>query len=130
MNNSKQKHFNLKDTKTFSTKSALIDDQAIYVKSGNILERINIDEISCLQSDGNYCYIFAKDKKHVIKRSLVKIIDFLPRERFVRIHMRFIIALNKIDKVDLSKNVIHFGDKELAIGPRFRSELLQQLNIV
>jgi len=87
-----------------------------------------LSDILWIQSDGNYCSIHTGDKKYVLKKSLVKILELLSADYFIRVHMKFIVAIDKIIKLDLSVNKVFIGENELAVGPRFRADLIKILN--
>jgi len=100
---------------------------AIFIKTSNIIERVELDKLLWIQSDGNYCNIQLKEKKFVIKKSLVKILEFLPPKQFVRVHMKFIVAVEKIKRFDLSTNKLTIDQSEITVGPRYRADLIKLL---
>jgi len=99
----------------------------VFIKKGNIIERVELKDIQWIQSDGNYCNIQTKSKKFIVKKSLVKILDLLPSHAFFRVHMKYIVAIEKIERFDLSINKITCSGIEIAVGPRFRADLIKIL---
>ena len=110
--------------------SIITQINAIFIKTGNVLEKVNFDNILWIQSDGNYNMIFTANKKFVVKKSLIKMSEILPNKLFVRIHMKHIVPINKIEKIDLLENLVIIEGNKIAIGPRYRSDLLKLLNTV
>lgn len=102
----------------------------VFIKQNNVLLKILLSDITWIESDGNYCKINTLNNKYVIKRSLVKLLEILPNELFMRVHMRYIVAINSIEQIDLSANQINVNNNKISIGPRFRAEILSKLNIL
>ena len=107
-----------------------ISPKAVFIRIGNMLERVPIDELLWVQSDGNYCNIHSKNKKYVTKKSLVKLANLLPSQDFIRIHMKYMVRLEVIKKISLAENKVFIENVTLDIGPSYRSKLLNMLNII
>jgi len=101
---------------------------SIFIKSGKIIDKVNFDDILWIKSDGNYSLIHTASNKYVVKKSLVKMSEFLPDGVFIRIHMKYIVLFSKIKQVDLLENTVIIEGEKIPIGPRYRSELLMALN--
>ncbi len=114
------------DNKNDLTQEVWLKD-SFFIKRNNLLQKVKIDDINYIQSEGNYCDIFS-DKKHVVKMSLTQILRKLPQDRFLRIHQRYVVHLDKINTIDINHNEIHIGKNEIPIGPSFKDQVFKHLN--
>ncbi|MDP1817314.1 MAG: LytTR family transcriptional regulator DNA-binding domain-containing protein [Leadbetterella sp.] len=87
-----------------SIKAKLYDFMAekyLFLKNkGRELEKINFSEIVFLESDGNYCYINTITKRYVEKKSLTKILKEKLDKRFRRIHQKYAVNSEYLERVD------------------------------
>lgn len=104
--------------------------KSIFVKFNNAYQRINIEDIDWLMSEGNYVTIFVGDKKYVIKWSLSQMKSELPENDFVQIHKRYIINMDKIERLNLANNQIMIVNTPLPIGRTFKNDLIERLNLL
>lgn len=104
--------------------------QSVFVRVQNHLQKILVDEIRWIHADGNYCYIHLDQKRFALKTSLKRLMDKLPKGQFVRIHKSYVIHLTNVDKIDVQTNELTIGSTTLPIGRTFRSDLMDQINIL
>ena len=102
----------------------------LFIKDGRILQKILIEDIIWISSEGNYITIHTSGKRFVLKMSLRRVKEFLSENAFTQIHRNFIVQINCIDRIDTSSNSLNIADKELPIGRRFKSNLLNKLNLI
>ncbi len=96
-----------------------------FVKDGNLRKRINFDDISYIQAQGDYLSIHLTDTRLMILHTLSDFLALLPSDNFIRIHRSTILNLAKVDYVDKDHCVIQGVD--LSIGKTFRVKLLKSL---
>ncbi len=96
-----------------------------FVKDGNLRKRINFDDISYIQAQGDYLSIHLTDRRLMILHTLSDFLALLPSDNFIRIHRSTILNLAKVDYVDKDHCVIQGVD--LSIGKTFRVKLLKSL---
>ena len=87
-------------------------------KSDNI-DKVRLDEILFLETDGNYCFIHIMSRKYILKKSLNKILQEDLDDNFIRIHHRFAVGKHHIQMVRLHSLEIK-GKIELPIGKSFK----------
>lgn len=94
----------LKNCLEQSRKSKLydfIDEKYIFVRNkGRELEKINFIEIVYLEAAGNYCYINTPKKRYVEKISLTKLLKDKLDDRFRRVHHKYAINIEYLERVD------------------------------
>jgi len=95
----------------FSTEAA----DHMYVKTGYEHLKVKYDDILYLEAAGNYVTFVLKDKQLLSRSTIQEVTNSLPADKFVRVHRSYIVAINKIDKVDryqvtIDKHAIPVGD--------------------
>ncbi|MEI6142531.1 MAG: LytTR family DNA-binding domain-containing protein [Mariniphaga sp.] len=84
----------------------------LFVKSEYKLVRIDLDDITYIESQHEYIKINLVNRKPVMTMVSMKAIeDQLPADRFMRVHRSFIVNLKKITVIE--RNRILFDDKVL-----------------
>ncbi len=107
----------------------MVEGSVVFVRSGNSLLKIRLDELLWVQALGDYVVFHLGDKKHLVHTKLRLVEERLPPEKFVRLHRRFIVALDKIEKVE-EGNRVFLGGQSLPVSQGFRSGLLDRLNFL
>src|SRR5215216_3886607 len=72
----------------------------LYVKTGYEQIKVLYDDILYLEAAGNYVTFVLKDRNILSRSTLNEAINLLPAEKFIRTHRSYIVAVNKIDKVE------------------------------
>ena len=73
----------------------------IFVKTGYEQLKISYEDILYLEAAGNYVtFVLEGDKKILTRSTFMEAMSLLPTDKFLRIHRSFIVAVNKIDKVE------------------------------
>ncbi|MEO3405306.1 LytTR family DNA-binding domain-containing protein [Mucilaginibacter sp. CAU 1740] len=72
----------------------------VFLKTGYEQVRVSFDDICHLEATGNYVNFILKDNTVVTRMTITEIEALLPTDKFVRIHRSFIVAINKVDKVE------------------------------
>ena len=103
---------------------------SLFIKGNNVLKKVMISEILWLQSDGNYCVIHTNDRKYILKKSLTKVVQKLPKADFIQIHRSYIIRIDSIKNINLTNNEVSVTGKILPLGRSFKDGLLEKLNLL
>src|SRR5688500_2648129 len=72
----------------------------LYIKTGYEQVKVFFDEILYLEAAGNYVTFVLKDRNILSRSTFVEAVNLLPSGKFVRVHRSFVVAINKIDKVE------------------------------
>lgn len=97
----------------------------IFVKSGYEQYKILLDDILYLESAGNYVTFVLKDKKLLSRVTMQEALALLPAAQFTRIHRSFIVANNKVDKID--RNAVYVGQEMIGIGSAYADAIAKIL---
>ena len=79
----------------------------LYIKTGYEQVKVMYDEICYVEATGNYVTFVLKDKNILSRSTFIEAINLLPQEKFVRVHRSYIVAINKIDKVERTQVTIN-----------------------
>lgn len=104
------------------------EKEFVFIRDNGILKRLLIDDIHFLEAMGDYVKVFTQQKFHAIHTTLKKVEEKLPPNKFLRVHRSYIVALNKIEKIE--EGVIVINNKTIPVADAYRSALNKQLNIL
>lgn len=102
----------------------------LFIKKGNLLQRIAIDDIRYIEVDGKYSKVVCHTEKFVIQQSLKDLQVQLPAVQFCRVHRNYIVNVKEVTKINVVNNEIFFRDGEtLFFSRRYIDEFLQAFKI-
>ena len=97
-----------------------------YVKTGYEQVKVLYDDILYLEAAGNYVNFVLRNKQIMSRSTFAELASQLPAERFVRIHRSFLVAINKIDKVE--RQQVSIGLQKIPVGEAYSQNLQRVLN--
>lgn len=99
-NSIKEKFDKLRKETIESTGELPVAENHVLVKIGTKLRIIKFEEIICVTASKEYSKIITSDlKKYIIRKSLKKWLDILPKISFIQIHRSTIINIQFIEKM-------------------------------
>jgi len=104
------------------------DKEFIFIRDKGVLAKLKFDDILFIQALGSYVTIHTPEKNHTIHLTLMAIEEKLPSDKFYRLHRSYLVALNKIDKVE--HETAYVGKNPIPIGEQYKKTLLEKLNLV
>lgn len=90
----------------------------IFLKVDKKLVRIKFEEIHYIESLKDYIKVFTSSGDFLAHKSLTSITEELPKNRFLRIHRSFTVALDKIQAIEGNSILLHKG-KRIPIGRKY-----------
>ncbi len=93
----------------------------LYIKTGYEQVKVMYDEILYLEASGNYVTFVLKDKTLLSRSTFLEASNLLPSAQFVRVHRSFLVALNKIDKIE--RHQVTVGQAKIPLGEAFAPNL-------
>lgn len=99
----------------------LASSKSIFIKCGYEHIRIELDAIQYAESIGNYIQFVIQDRKIISRLTMEKVEVLLPLSTFIRIHRSYIVAKNRITKIE--KRRIWIDQTELPIGEAYLAEV-------
>lgn len=98
----------------------------LYVKTGYEQVKVLYNDILYLEAAGNYVTFVLKDKAILSRSTFLEAINILPPDKFVRIHRSFIVAINKIDK--LERTQVTINGVKVPISDAYNNNLISAMN--
>ncbi len=98
----------------------------LFVKSGNKLQKIELEEILYVKGMGEYLKIVTTTASVMILQSFAKLSSALPGETFVRVHKSYLVAIDKIESIE--RNRIKIADELIPISDTYKKTFYDILN--
>ena len=92
--------------------------ESIFIKENKITYQIALKDIMYIEAVGDYIKIKTASKTYLSKQTLKKTEQYLPENKFLRVHKSFIISIAKITKV--IGNTIYMGETTIPLGHGFQ----------
>lgn len=99
----------------------------IFVRVGDSLVRLGLDEIDAVEACENYVRFHTAGPSYMTKRTLREVEAVLPADRFARVHRSFLVNLSRVDRVE--GNVLWMGTRQVPISRGLRTAVLALLPI-
>jgi DNA-binding LytR/AlgR family response regulator len=97
----------------------------IFIKTGNRLQRVDLDDILYIEGLRDYIAVHTKTAKILSLESMKNMLSLLPPIHFTRIHKSYIVNKNKI--TFLEKGGVTINKQNLPIGDTFRDAFLASI---
>jgi two-component system, LytTR family, response regulator len=98
----------------------------LYIKTGYEQLKVFYDDILYLEAAGNYVTFVTKDKPLLSRSTFLEAINLLPADKFVRIHRSYVVAINKIDKVE--RHQVTIKGKTIPVSEAYSQNLSEALS--
>jgi len=100
---------------------------SLFIKSEYKLLRIKLENIVFIEGMREYIQIHTKNDPPVMTlMSMKKIEEFLPVDKFMRVHRSFIVNLSQISTVE--RNRIVFGKKYIPISDQYKEKFKEYID--
>jgi len=96
-----------------------------FVKNGSITQKINFEDILFVEGMKDYLRIWTLKERIMTLLSFKKLQDALPAKGFFRIHKSYLIAIDKIEKIE--RNHVKIAGQSLPIGDSYRREFFEEI---
>ncbi|AYA37327.1 DNA-binding response regulator [Hymenobacter oligotrophus] len=93
----------------------------LFVKTGYEQVRVRHADILYLEAAGNYVTFVLEGKSVLTRMTINELAELLPAERFVRVHRSFIVARNRIDRIE--RHQVSIGGKCVPLGASYLPQL-------
>jgi len=101
---------------------------SIYIKNDYLFNKVVIEDIIILKSDGHYVEIHTKEKKYLVRSKLSDFSEILPVEMFVRVNRSYMVNINHIEK--FGPTFLFVNGTEIHLGKAYRQELSNRLKTI
>ncbi len=98
----------------------------IYVREKNQVHKVTTENISYIESIGDYIKIHNHRNSITIRSTISSLEEMLPASDFLRIHRSFIININQISR--FTAHSVFINDQEFPVGPSYRKSVFKVLH--
>ena len=111
------------------TGTGLVSHQTIFLKVDGEYRQVAIQDILYVSGLKDYVkFYLTEGQKPLITHLTMKAVEeMLPSDQFMRVHRSYIVALDKIRKVDRN-DCIYIGNEIIRVTDAFRDTFLQYIN--
>lgn len=120
---SKVQNQNLKQTEP--------DANFIFVKTEHRIEKVALDDILFIEGMSDYLRIHTINTKIMCLQKFSAFEDKLPKDKFIRVHKSFLVAVHQIENIERLR--IKIGDQLIPISQTYKDrffELLEQKGLL
>lgn len=89
----------------------------IFIKCGYEQHKVKLEEVLYLESAGNYVNFMLEDRKVLSRLSMQEALALLPDARFTRVHRSYIVANDKVDRID--RSCLYIRQAIIPVGAAF-----------
>lgn len=97
----------------------------IFVRADRKMIRVDFDEISYIESLGDYLKIHLPEKTIVTRETISSIEAKLPQNDFIRVHRSFIVSLKRINS--FTSEFVEVNKKAIPISRSYKKTVLKRL---
>ena len=96
-----------------------------FIKADNKLVKILLEDILFVEALQNYVTIQTTTKKYISYLTIKSVEDYLPADRFIKVHKSFIISAARVDSID--GNEIRIDQHRIPISRSLKEEVTDKL---
>lgn len=101
-------------------------EENLFVKDGYNWISIRLSDLLYVRGEDNYVNLFESTKCTLTRMTLTELCDKLPKDKFLRVHKSYIVAISKIERIE--KHQIIIGDAKIPLSRQYRDLVLQVIN--
>jgi DNA-binding LytR/AlgR family response regulator len=101
------------------------DHDYFFIKADSKLVKIVFDEVLYVEALQNYVTIHTATKKYMTYLTFKAVEDYLPADKFLKVHKSYIVAASKIDSIE--GNDIRVGQQHIPISRNQKEEVMEKL---
>lgn len=102
-----------------------VSSDHFFIKADNKLVKIPYDDVLVAEALQNYVLIHTTTKKYMTYLTFKSVEDYLPVDKFIKVHKSYIIAADKIESIEGSD--IRIGQFHIPISRNLKDEVMDKL---
>jgi DNA-binding LytR/AlgR family response regulator len=95
--------------------------ESIFVKADKKLIQLQVSNIIDIEALGDYVKLRLTSGQQMVNSTLKDLLEELPKDKFLRIHKSYAVALNKIEFIE--GNYMRIAGKDLPIGATYKEQV-------
>jgi DNA-binding LytR/AlgR family response regulator len=96
-----------------------------FIKVDNALVKLQFDDILFVEALQNYVTIHTQSKKYISYLTFKSVEEYLPADRFIKVHKSYIVSADKVNSID--GNEICIGQQRIPISRSLKDEVMEKL---
>ncbi|HHM20817.1 MAG TPA: response regulator transcription factor [Bacteroidetes bacterium] len=96
-----------------------------FIKNDGQYIKIKLDDVLYFESEKDYVFIYTKEKRYLNLISLKQLEKELPPGKFCRVHRSFIVALDKVERLEGHKLIL--GEKAIPVSRSLHEMIYNRL---
>ena len=96
-----------------------------YIKTDNKIEKVLLDDFYFAEALQNYVCIHTKEKKYTTYLTFKSLEEYLPADKFLKIHKSFIVAITKVESIE--PGYVNVLNKKLPVSRNIKAEVTDKL---
>jgi len=121
----KAKEFYEVRQKNLNTSEKASTPEYFFIKADNKLIKILYDEILFAEALQNYVIIHTTSKKFMAYLTFKSVEEYLPHDKFIKVHKSYIISASKIESIDGNEVII--GHHHIPVSRNLKEEVMEKL---
>lgn len=107
-------------------------EEEIFVKRGNSIERIVINDIVWIEAAENYIVFYMLNEDFLVHLTLKYIENQLPPKNFRRVHRSFIVNINYLKRIDDKGVLLTYRDglKLIPTGKKYKDAIVPDIRLL
>lgn len=97
----------------------------IFVRSDRQMHKVFFKDILVVEGVENYVCIYTEDIKLLVRSTMKRMMEALPKETFLQVHKSYLINIEKIGLID--GNRIMVGRHTVSVARNFREEVFERI---
>jgi two-component system, LytTR family, response regulator len=93
----------------------------LFLKTGYEQEKVMYEDILYMEAAGNYITFVLENKKLLSRMTINELSEQLPPEKFTRVHRSYIVAKDKIDKIE--RHQVRVKGNYVPVGASYMQQL-------
>ena len=96
-----------------------------FIKADNKLVKILFNDVLYVEALQNYVTIHTSTKKYMTYLTFKSVEEYLPADKFLKVHKSYIVAASKVDTIE--GNDIRIGQQHIPVSRNQKDEVMEKL---
>ena len=103
---------------------------SVFVKEGNNLVKLLLRDVVLVEAYDKYCFVYTREKKHLLSLQLKSLLQHLPPEEFLQVHRSYVVNLEAIDGVRPAQNSLEVAGKLIPVSKTYKNALFARITML
>ncbi|UTW62604.1 response regulator transcription factor [bacterium SCSIO 12741] len=108
-------------------KAGKSDQEFVFIKTENRLEKVMLDEILYVEGMRDYRRIHTTRKRIMTLQTFSEMESLIPTQKLIRVHKSWMVAPSKIDSIE--RNRIQIGEIRIPISDSYRKDFFERITL-